>query len=350
MERKYPNLCRPIRIGNVWYRNRMFSTPMGGTDIENDGCIGPKSTAFYEYRAKGGAAAVTVSELMVHPATDGSHAYHLDESILNSLAKATYTADAIRRHGAIPSIELSHSGMFAGTYAEKRPVLINVHGGGWSLPHTERDIYFCRRMAVRTGCLVFDVDYVLAPEYPYPAALEELEALFDKLPELCEEYGGDVNRVILCGQSAGGNLLGGVMWRRKTSLKPLAQILCYLPADNYNDHFHGEDLDERGMSTEYYGFFYNRNFEDRANHDVSLALSDAEELRGLPPTDILTGGLDNLKPEAERYLALLQAAGVPVTYRCFEKSRHGFLVNLYDKWQDGEEYVAGRIREHLSRT
>ena len=116
MERKYPNLCKPLRVGNVWYRNRMFSTPMGGTDIENDGCIGPKSTAFYEYRAKGGAAAVTVSELMVHPATDGSHAYHLDESILNSLAKATYTADAIRRHGAIPSIELSHSGMFAGTY------------------------------------------------------------------------------------------------------------------------------------------------------------------------------------------------------------------------------------------
>jgi 2,4-dienoyl-CoA reductase-like NADH-dependent reductase (Old Yellow Enzyme family)/thioredoxin reductase len=89
---------------------------MGGTDITNDGCIGPKSKAFYELRAKGGAAAVTISELMVHPETDGSHAYHLDESILNSLASATYAADAIRRHGAIPSLELSHSGMFAGTY------------------------------------------------------------------------------------------------------------------------------------------------------------------------------------------------------------------------------------------
>ncbi len=89
---------------------------MGGTDISEDGCIGPKSAAFYELRAKGGAAAVTVSELMVHPETDGSHAYHLDESILNSLACAIYTADAIRRHGAIPSIELSHSGMYSGTY------------------------------------------------------------------------------------------------------------------------------------------------------------------------------------------------------------------------------------------
>ncbi len=116
MIRKYPNLCKPITIGRVTFRNRMFSTPLGGTDIMNDGCIGPKSTAFYELRAKGGAAAVTVSECMVHPATDGSHAYHLDESILNSLACATYTADAIRRHGAMPSMELSHSGMYAGTY------------------------------------------------------------------------------------------------------------------------------------------------------------------------------------------------------------------------------------------
>lgn len=116
MERKYPNLCRPITIGGVTFRNRMFSAPMGGTDITNDGCIGPKSTAFYELRGKGGAGAVTVSECMVHPETDGSHAYHLDTGILNSLAAATYTADAIRRHGAIPSLELSHSGMYAGTY------------------------------------------------------------------------------------------------------------------------------------------------------------------------------------------------------------------------------------------
>ena len=127
MQRKYPHLSSPITIGRTVFRNRMFSAPMGGTDISNDGCIGPKSTAFYELRARGGAAAVTVSELMVHPATDGSHAYHLDESILNSLASATYTADAIRRHGAIPSLELSHSGMFAGTYMTDKTKQKNMH-------------------------------------------------------------------------------------------------------------------------------------------------------------------------------------------------------------------------------
>ncbi len=130
MERKYPTLSSPITIGRTTFRNRMFSAPMGGTDIANDGCIGPKSTAFYELRARGGAAAVTVSELMVHPATDASHAYHLDESILNSLSAATYTADAIRRHGAIPSLELSHSGMYAGTYMTDKNKQKSIHQWG----------------------------------------------------------------------------------------------------------------------------------------------------------------------------------------------------------------------------
>ena len=233
---------------------------------------------------------------------------------------------------------------------KNRPVLINVHGGGWTLPHTERDVYFSRRMAVRTGCLVFDIDYVLAPEYPYPAALEEIEALLEALPGLCVKYGGDPERVLFCGQSAGGNLLGAVSQRRHTAIRPLVQIFCYPPTDNYNDHFDGGELDERGMSTEYYGFFYNRVFEERANHDVSLALSDPEELKGLPPTEIITGGLDNLRPEAERYYDLLQQAGVPGGYRCFEKSRHGFLVNLYDEWQEGEDYVAELIKKYLAET
>ena len=130
MERKFPNLSKPITLGRVTFKNRMFSAPMGGTDITNDGCIGPKSVGFYELRAKGGAGAVTVSECMVHPSTDGSHAYHLDESILNSLACATYAADAIRRHGSIPSLELSHSGMFAGTYMTDKSRQKSMHQWG----------------------------------------------------------------------------------------------------------------------------------------------------------------------------------------------------------------------------
>jgi len=116
MEKKYPNLCKPIKIGDNYYRNRMFGAPMGGTDITADCTIGRASTAFYENRAKGGAATVTVSELVVHPATEGSHMFHLDLKTVGALSSFAYTADAIRRHGAIPSVELSHSGQYAGTY------------------------------------------------------------------------------------------------------------------------------------------------------------------------------------------------------------------------------------------
>lgn len=116
MVSKYPNLLSPIKIGNVAFRHRMFSAPIGATDITADCSLGPRSVGFYELRAKGGAAAVTVSELVVHPETDGSHMLHLNLSTPGNLASHAYTADAIRRHGAVPSVEFSHSGQYAGTY------------------------------------------------------------------------------------------------------------------------------------------------------------------------------------------------------------------------------------------
>lgn len=116
MRNRYPLLNSPIRIGNVTFRNRMCSAPMGATDITSDCSPGPRTQGFYELRAKGGAAVVTVSELVVHPETDGSHMMHLSLETVGQLAAHTFVADAIRRHGSVPSIELSHSGQYAGTY------------------------------------------------------------------------------------------------------------------------------------------------------------------------------------------------------------------------------------------
>ena len=113
---QYPNLTSPIKLGNLFFRNRIFSAPMGATDITPDCCPGPRTQGFYELRAKGGAASVTVSELVVHPETDASHMLHLDLTTPGCLAAHTFVADAIRRHGAVPSIEFSHSGQYAGTY------------------------------------------------------------------------------------------------------------------------------------------------------------------------------------------------------------------------------------------
>lgn len=116
MKHKYPLLCSPITLGNVNFRNRMFAAPMGATDITPDCSVGPRTPGFYELRAKGGAAAVTASELVVHPETDASHMLHMDLTVPGNLAGWTFLADAIARHGAVPSVELSHSGQYAGTY------------------------------------------------------------------------------------------------------------------------------------------------------------------------------------------------------------------------------------------
>lgn len=229
------------------------------------------------------------------------------------------------------------------------PVVINVHGGGWTLHHHERDSYFGKRIAVKTGCMVIDVDYVLAPEYPYPAAIEEIEAFLDILPDKLDEWKGNPDKVIFCGQSAGGNLLGAVSQRKKynSGIKVIAQILCYLPADNYNNHYGNDELSEKEICNEYYGFFYNRTFEERKNSDVSLVFATSDDLTGVPPTDILVGGQDKLMSEGVNYYNVLKAAGIKATCKCFENSHHSFLVNLIDEWEEGEKYVVSLIKEHL---
>ena len=137
MKTKFPHLCQPITLGRVTVRNRMFSAPMGGTDITADCSVGPRTPGFYELRAKGGAAAVTASELVVHPQTDASHMFHINLTTPGNLAGWTFLADAVARHGAVPSVELSHSGQYAGTYLvdkDKKKSLTQFGPSDWVRP------------------------------------------------------------------------------------------------------------------------------------------------------------------------------------------------------------------------
>ncbi|HIS39421.1 MAG TPA: FAD-dependent oxidoreductase [Candidatus Aphodovivens avistercoris] len=116
MKRDYPHLCAPLDLGGLVLRNRMCSAPLGATDYSADGTPGPRTQGFYELRARGGAAVVTVSELTVHPETDCSHMLRLGLETPGQLAAFAYVADGIKRHGAIASIELSHAGQYASAY------------------------------------------------------------------------------------------------------------------------------------------------------------------------------------------------------------------------------------------
>ena len=114
LDRKYPHLSSPLKIGNVTLRNRMVSAPMSFPDIPPEGYLTAPAAAFYEQRAKGGAAAVTISECVVHPETGKSHSVHIDLNASGGIRGFSLASNAIRRHGAVASIQLSHGGMYGG--------------------------------------------------------------------------------------------------------------------------------------------------------------------------------------------------------------------------------------------
>ena len=118
--------------------------PMGGVDITPDGGIGPKSTSFFEHRAAGGAAVVTVSEVVVDPKTDASANYRLAENPLGLLSSFTYTADAIRRHGAVPNMELSHGGIYGSVWNEVSRNAVKYGPSGMKVPGEPEIIEFSK--------------------------------------------------------------------------------------------------------------------------------------------------------------------------------------------------------------
>lgn len=109
----FPALCRPLRLGGLTLNNRMASAPMGYPELTAEGLLTQDAIAFYELRAKGGAALVTVGEAVVHYATGRSHGRSINLSHPDVLAGLTQLARAIRRHGAAASIELAHGGKFS---------------------------------------------------------------------------------------------------------------------------------------------------------------------------------------------------------------------------------------------
>ena len=109
----YPRLCAPLRVGPVTLRNRMCSAPMGFPDLTADGCLTEGAIAFYENRARGGAAIVTISEAAVDYTHGKSHGRLINLQNPDVLASLTNAARAIKRHGALASIELNHSGMLS---------------------------------------------------------------------------------------------------------------------------------------------------------------------------------------------------------------------------------------------
>lgn len=192
------------------------------------------------------------------------------------------------------------------------PVVLYAHGGGWVMGDLDTHDGLCRRLAAESGWAVLAVDYRLAPEHPYPAAIDDLERALGWLRGAgSATYGLDPARIAVAGDSSGGHLAAVLARRARDAGTPLAGQLLICPViDPAADY---PPLDEYGLGREEMWFFWDAYAPaglDRSQPDLNPLRAD---LTGLPPAVIVTAEFDLLCDEAERYATALLAAGVPVT-------------------------------------
>jgi len=214
------------------------------------------------------------------------------------------------------------------------PVLVWYHGGGWVLGSLDENDATCRALCNAVGVVVVSVDYRLAPEHRYPAAVEDAYAALTWVAAHGAEIGAD-GRVAVGGESAGGNLAAVVSLMARDhdgpaiSLQLLATPVTAPPSDrpSYVDYGQGHFLDRESM--EWFFRQYPRDPSDL--DDPYLAPLAASHLGGLPPALVMTAEYDPLRDEAEEYAHRLLDAGVPVTLLRYEGQIHGFFALLVDQ-------------------
>ncbi len=209
------------------------------------------------------------------------------------------------------------------------PVLVYFHGGGWVWSSVDTHDRLTREYAAGSGYAVLSVDYALSPEARFPQALEECAGVVRWVAEHGASWGLDGSRIVLGGDSAGGNLaLGAALLLRDTGGPALAGVLATYPvcdADFTTPTYRefgggGFFLTEEKMR--FYWSVYARDQADRLN---PLASPLRAELRGLPPVLVHLAELDVLRHEGEQLVTRLRAAGVPVEAETFAGVIHGFI-------------------------
>jgi acetyl esterase len=208
------------------------------------------------------------------------------------------------------------------------PVLLYAHGGGWVMGDLETHDGFCRQLAADTGWAVLAVDYRRAPEFPYPAAIDDVEQVLAWVRGTgAAALDVDARRVAVAGDSAGGQLAAVLARRARDAGRPVAAQLLICPVlDPVMDY--PADLDDFGLDRVEMRFFWDAYAPpgvDRSNPDIDPFRAD---LTGLPPAVIIAAELDVLRPEAERYAEALLRADVPVTAVRYQGLNHNFPRKL----------------------
>ena len=209
------------------------------------------------------------------------------------------------------------------------PALVYFHGGGWVIGDLDTHDGVCRLIANASGCAVVSVDYRLAPEHKFPAAVDDAVAATEWVAANATSLGVDASCLAVGGDSAGGNLAAVValIARDRGAPRLRFQLLVY-PATDFvtSDDPHCERFEGFPLNVVTMNWFRDHYLRGPADHsDWRASPFRAKDLRGLPPAYVLTAGFDPLHAEGEAYASRLRDASVSVQHRHLEGQMHGFI-------------------------
>jgi len=227
------------------------------------------------------------------------------------------------------------------------PVVVYFHGGGWVIANLDKYDASARALTNAAEAIVVSVAYRQAPEFPFPAAVEDAYDAYLWVLENAESINGDAARVAVAGESAGGNLAATVslLALQRGDPLPVYQVLVYpvtqlvsTQTPSYETYANAVPLNLPLL--EWFVARYLADPADGFSPYASPLLVD--DLAGLPPTTLITAEIDPLRSEGEAYAHRLEAAGVPVVYQNFTGVTHEFfgMGAVLDEAQDAVALAA----------
>jgi acetyl esterase len=239
------------------------------------------------------------------------------------------------------------------------PTIVFYHGGGFVIGDLDTHEGVCRLLCKDVGAVVVSVDYRLAPENRFPAAVEDAEAAARWVVAHIGEYGGDPSRIAVGGDSAGGNLAAvTAQLLHNDGIELAAQLLVYPAVDFLDDNYpsrteNGEGYfltlkDSHWFAEQYTGHVASEPRDVEFASDPRLSPLYAP-LEGLPPAVVVTAEYDPLRDEGDAYAAALEKAGVRVEHRCFPGLIHGFygLEQMSPTIADATAWVNAALKDLL---
>jgi len=233
--------------------------------------------------------------------------------------------------GSLGPIKLRKYSNNSSNVSGNNPLIIYFHGGGFVMGDLESHDLVCRHLCRETDATIIAVDYKLAPEHKFPASITDAKDAIAEIIKDADNLQIDKDKIILCGDSAGGALaaVGTIMSRDKILPKIHGQILVY-PWVDLTMCRKSMDIDIEGMilnknTIKYFADHYLNSYEEQVDWRASPILTP--DLSNLPPTYIFGAGLDPLVDEGDAYKKRLLSFGNEVHYRLFPGQMHAFLSN-----------------------